>query len=348
MVLEIFTTDHSLLHEMGAEHLEAPKRIRIIRQALEDQKALPIKLKKGKQIKRKQLEVIHSKALIDLVESSRTHHRLYLTPDTLTNRHTWQAALYSAGTSYHVGLRSFKKKRIHFAMTRPPGHHATGGVCMGFCFFNNIALTAELLLQRKEISKVAILDIDQHHGNGTQDLFYDRDDVLYMSLHLDPEIGFPHTGYLQEVGEGKGVGRNINIPLPKDTPDSDYQVFMDEVVLPILREYKADMLLISLGLDALEGDPYGGLGLTVEGYYSIGHRLSVLLPDLHSRIAVLLEGGYKYDELGEATVAFFHGLLHPKYPEAKRKLVGPALTSSATDRLLRTVKGIQRNYWLSL
>jgi acetoin utilization deacetylase AcuC-like enzyme len=347
-MVEIFYSEKSKLHEMGSEHLESPKRLNLIQKEFEAQNDfLRFKLKKGKELEKKDILQIHTFELVNLLESTQYYTRMYLTPDTVTNGFTYVSAKHAAGTTYHAALRAYRKKVVTFSMVRPPGHHASSSVAMGFCFFNNIAIATQLLLEKQEeIERIVILDLDQHHGNGTQQLFYERDDVLYISIHADPKVSFPNTGFIEEIGVGRGIGKTVNIPIPEHTTDPDFLVFYTEIIIPIIEEYNPDLVLVSLGVDGLKDDPYGNLDLSISGYYMMGKYLSEIVKKVKNRISVVLEGGYKYDEMGKAVFNFFLGLENPLFH--KKYQVAPELTNNRTEQLLREIKALQRNYWFSI
>jgi len=178
-----------------------------------------------------------------------------------------------------------------FALTRPPGHHATADMGMGFCLLNNISLVAEYLKQKENANRLAIVDLDLHHGNGTQQIFWERNDVFYISTHQYP--WYPGTGNLDEIGSGKGEGYNANFPLPPGTGDSGFITIMEEFIIPILDYYQPEMILVSFGFDTHWRDPLGQLQLTGAGYGKLIKSLSDWADDNCSgKITLLLEGGY--------------------------------------------------------
>ncbi|MCS7182311.1 MAG: histone deacetylase [Thermoanaerobaculum sp.] len=190
-----------------------------------------------------------------------------------------------------------------FAAVRPPGHHATRSQAMGFCFFNNVAVAAEAALQ-KGFGPVAIVDFDVHHGNGTQELFYHRDDVFYLSLHRYPY--YPGTGGADEIGVGRGRGFTRNLPL---APGADDEVYLGALALgleEVMRAMSPHMWLISAGFDAHELDPLGGMAVTTEGFQKMGKLLAQAAGSVP--VLVVLEGGYNLDALKESVAAFLSGL----------------------------------------
>ena len=220
------------------------------------------------------------------------------------NKNTWDAAFWSAQTAAHAAHIVKNGEKASYALSRPPGHHAAKDYAAGFCFFGNSAIAAEAL--RDKYKKIAILDIDVHHGNGTQDIFYHRNDVLTISIHADPVRFYPFFwGYKEENGVGDGIGFNINIPLERGTGDDDYLVALNNAIDSI-NNFTPDALVIALGLDAYEKDPLKGLAVTTEGFKKIGARIGdMILPTV-----IVQEGGYLSKELGMNLSSFLDGFTH--------------------------------------
>ncbi|RUZ77915.1 histone deacetylase family protein [Mesorhizobium sp. M7A.F.Ca.US.006.01.1.1] len=214
---------------------------------------------------------------------------------------TWQSALWSAWSAVDAAEAVRSGAPVAYALCRPPGHHAFADVAGGFCFINNSAVAAQVL--RKTASRVAILDVDLHHGNGTQGIFYARPDVLTVSLHADPVRFYPFFwGHADERGEGPGLGYNFNLPLPRKSADAAFLEAL-EVAFQRIRAFSPDALVVALGLDAFEGDPFGGLSVTTPGFSRIGEAIAKLgLPTV-----IVQEGGYLCDELGDNLTAFLTG-----------------------------------------
>jgi acetoin utilization deacetylase AcuC-like enzyme len=199
------------------------------------------------------------------------------------------------------------RDRVGFAAVRPPGHHAETATAMGFCFFNNVAIAAEHLRRRHGAARVAIFDFDVHHGNGTQHLFEERPDVFYASTHQYPF--YPGTGAADEVGVGPGVGATLNLPLPAGTGDDGYAAAIEGRVLPELRRFAPEVLLISAGFDAWKRDPLGGMAVTEQGFARWGQWLRQLAADVcGGRILAVLEGGYDLESLPRLVEAHLQGL----------------------------------------
>jgi len=218
-----------------------------------------------------------------------------LTPGTFTAART-AVDVALTGAQYITG----RSKAIAYSLCRPPGHHAEHAAMGGYCYFNNAAIAAEFLAVQ---GKVAILDIDFHHGNGTQHAFYGRSDVLYVSLHADPVVRFPYSsGFADEQGNGAGLGYNHNYPLPLGTGDDAYMRALGGA-LAAIESFQPAYLVVSAGFDGYKHDPIGGFALTIPGYHAIGKRIAALqLPTL-----LIQEGGYHIADLGALAGSFLDG-----------------------------------------
>ncbi|KPL66821.1 acetylpolyamine aminohydrolase [Erythrobacter sp. SG61-1L] len=215
---------------------------------------------------------------------------------------TWQSALWSAWSALSAAEALLGGVQSAYALCRPPGHHAGTDLAGGFCYLNNSAIAARYLQARWP--KIAILDVDLHHGNGTQDIFWTDPTVFTASIHCDPRRFYPFFwGYAEEEGEGPGKGFNLNLPLPRGSGDAEFLAALD-TALARIEHFAPDALVVALGLDAFEGDPFGGLGVTTGGYGRIGAEIARRLP-----VPTLLvqEGGYLCPELGDNLTAFLGG-----------------------------------------
>lgn len=214
---------------------------------------------------------------------------------------TFDSACWSAWSAVAATEAVLSGEPAAYALCRPPGHHAFADVAGGFCFFNNSAIAAQRL--RSSASRVAILDVDLHHGNGTQGIFYNRADVLTVSLHADPSRFYPFFwGHADERGEGAGLGYNYNLPLPRKSGDAEFLEALAHANRRI-EAFAPDALVVALGLDAFEGDPFGGLSVTTPGFSRIAEAIAKLaLPTV-----IVQEGGYLCDALGDNLTAFLTG-----------------------------------------
>lgn len=324
-MLVLFSSDHKrhnpkFEYYNGAKipYAERPERIEKIVEACREM-GLELKDLKGIRTNKftDKIEVLHSKQYIEYLKqtSGQVKNKDHIIPsvfikDTHTplTESTYSVALESAELAVEAARRlKLNNSQSIYVLCRPPGHHAEEESMAGYCYFNNIALAANDL---SIDGKVAILDIDFHHGNGTQKMFYRRDDVLYVSLHADPKAAFPYqSGFSDELGEAKGAGFNYNIPLPVDTTPKLYLKALNNAIDRI-NEYKPKYLLISLGFDTFVDDPIGGLGLTEKTYFKIGQ---ILNEHLKYPTLIVQEGGYNIDKLGELAKNFVTGFEN-RYP----------------------------------
>ena len=221
---------------------------------------------------------------------------------------TWDSAYWSAQSAVAAADHVLNGARTAYALCRPPGHHAFADLAGGFCFLNNTAIAAERCVRGG--LRPAILDVDLHHGNGTQGIFYARADVLTVSIHADPARYYPFFwGHAQERGEGAGLGANLNLPIPRGTADDG---FMQGLApgLERIRAFAPDVLVVALGLDAFEGDPFGGLAVTTPGFARIAEAAASLsLPTI-----IVQEGGYLCPELGDNLESFLGGFMAAHRP----------------------------------
>lgn len=224
-----------------------------------------------------------------------------LAAETSITQGTWEAARASANVAIE-GAHRLTKEHCLFSLCRPPGHHAALDMFGGYCFFNNAALAAQTLLD-KGAKRIAILDVDFHHGNGTQDIFYERSDVLFVSLHGRPEDEFPHfLGYADETGSNAGAGYNLNLPMAKGTTFETWRKALF-VAMDCIREYSPDALIVSLGTDTFEEDPISSFKLKSDDFYTYGKDLA----GLNLPTQFIMEGGYAIDAIGLNTVNVLQG-----------------------------------------
>ncbi|UZJ43444.1 histone deacetylase family protein [Marinimicrobium sp. C6131] len=216
--------------------------------------------------------------------------------------HTWEAAYWSAQSALSAADELLTGQQRAYALCRPPGHHARHDAAGGFCYLNNAAIAAEALLDHYD--KVAILDPDMHHGQGIQEIFYDRDDVLYISIHGDPTNFYPVvSGYEDERGAGPGYGYNINMPMPHGSPESTFFERMADAA-DAIRLYEPDVLIVALGFDVYHEDPQAKVSVSSEGFRHMGEGINAMnLPTL-----VIQEGGYHLESLATNANNFFSGL----------------------------------------
>jgi acetoin utilization deacetylase AcuC-like enzyme len=297
------TDERFLSHVPPRDHPERPDRLRAITRALAGA-GLPARTRPvaARPATRAELERVHAREYLDELERLVPDQSGQLDSDTWFSPGTWTAALLAAGAAVELAVRVATGELDNgAAFVRPPGHHATRDTAMGFCLLNNVAVAAAELRARG--LKVAIVDWDVHHGNGTEAIFDEEPDVLYVSLHQWPQ--YPGTGPAEYVGRGRGAGATLNVPLPGGTDGDAYLRAWDARVAPALARFAPDEILVSCGFDAHRADPLGGLALTEATYDALTRRLLAVQP----RVAVVLEGGYDLDALALSSVRVVKTLL---------------------------------------
>jgi acetoin utilization deacetylase AcuC-like enzyme len=233
----------------------------------------------------------------------------WLDMDTVMSSGSYEAALYAAGGAIEaVAAVMGGEVNGAFALVRPPGHHATAGEAMGFCLFNNVAIAAKSALMKFGLQRVLIIDFDVHHGNGTQEAFYDNPGVLYISTHQYPY--YPGTGRIEETGRGPAEGTNINVPLPAGCGDAEYEQVFEEIIVPASRRFTPQLILVSAGYDPHWADELASMQVTVTGFARITAIIRGLADELCTgRLVFCLEGGYNLAALAASVKATFEVLL---------------------------------------
>lgn len=332
----LFATHQAYLeHITGPSHPERPERLGAVidgvrRAGLSD----AIEPIDPRPAQREQLVRVHSQQHWDRIHSVTSAGGGRLDEDTVASEASWEAALLAAG----AGLTAIDELETRgataaFCAVRPPGHHATRDQAMGFCLFSNVAVAAAELAARGE--RVLILDFDAHHGNGTQDIFYDDDRVLFVSLHQWPL--YPGTGWYDEIGSGRGRGFTLNVPLPPGTTGDGYARAFDEVIMPVCEPFQPTWLIVSAGFDAHRNDPLTQMGLSAGDYPSMVQRVMPLVAT--GRTLVMLEGGYDLDALRECTSATLGAIVGVRDTHD----VGERATSGASDEAHSRIDDIRRH-----
>ena len=293
----IITTDTYLDHNTGQGHPERADRVSAVIESLKKFKNKNLIWKKPSTFDRKLLEITHDNNYVNQVEKSFPEKGLvFLDGDTIVSSGSKQAILDAVGSIIAAidGVQS-KEFQNAFCAVRPPGHHAEKNKAMGFCIYNNVAVGAQYLLDKYKLNKVAIVDFDVHHGNGTQDIFYDNEKVLYISTHQYPF--YPGTGGDDEKGKYNNI---FNIPLPAGTTSEEY-LSAYEFVLKKLKEFKPEFILFSAGFDAHENDPLAQFQLKSKDFYELTKRtLSLAKSCCNGKVVSILEGGYDLNALKES------------------------------------------------
>ena len=341
-------------HKPPIEHPERPSRINIAYEALRTYNLLdridivePDKASVGEVLR------VHSEDYVKLIERVSRTGGQFIDGDTYVSSDTFDVALYAVGgvlkaLNYIIEGRA----RRGFALVRPPGHHAgsdgkaLGVPSQGFCIFNNVAI-ASRYLQDRGYKRIAIVDVDVHHGNGTQEIFQRDNTVLYISLHQDPETLYPGTGFVDEIGTGDGEGYTVNIPLPPGSSDDVYVRAFNEIVKPILEEFKPDFILVSTGFDTYYADPLGDLNVSTEGFRRVFSILCEVADKYcNGRLLGVLEGGYGAG-LARAfpvTIATLANIeLKIDTPTVSRSFI-----ASRASNVIERVRRKHKEYWKSL
>jgi len=279
-------------HDPGPGHPERPARLAALRAALDRCDRAGLVRVEARAATDEDLVLVHDPGYLGEVAASANHERFAFDADTWVSPASHETArLAAGGVLALVDAVMAGEVDNGLACVRPPGHHAEAGQAMGFCLFNNVAVAARHLQRRHALKRVMIVDWDVHHGNGTQHLFDDDPEVLYLSLHQYPF--YPGTGSLREVGRGRGVGATVNLPLPAGCGDAEYLRLFESVVTPVCRRFSPQFALVSAGFDAHHRDPLGGMRMTEEGFGAICRVLLRAVAEVAGgRCVLALEGGY--------------------------------------------------------
>jgi acetoin utilization deacetylase AcuC-like enzyme len=300
-----------LKHMPGQFHPERPERIKVLLDLAAALDGGQFQLLAPRAATRAQIEACHSADHVALVESTAKTNQYALDGDTITSRDSFGVSLLAAGGFLRM-LDAIAAGEFQggFALVRPPGHHARPAQPMGFCLFNTIAIGAEHLKRAHGAQRILVMDWDVHHGNGTQEMFYADSSVLFISTHQYPF--YPGTGAARETGAGAGEGYTLNIPLPAGCADGEYLGAFRDVIVPAVKRFQPEWILVSAGFDPHKRDPLGGMGLTEAGFAGMARALLRLAEEFSdSKIAFLLEGGYDLTALSASVAAVLNEMRRP-------------------------------------
>jgi acetoin utilization deacetylase AcuC-like enzyme len=295
-----------LSHDTGVNHPECADRLRLINKAMEAPEFSSLIKVLSPLGTQQQIELVHPVSHIDAIFSAiPADGHYYLDQDTLLSTGSKQAAFRAVGAVCDAVDKVLTGKAQNaFCAVRPPGHHAEAEAAMGFCLFNNIAIAAEYARQHYQVKRIAIVDFDVHHGNGTQAIFYNQADVLYTSTHESPN--YPGTGFPAETG----VGNIINVPLLAGDCGVEFRKKYRSIIFPALRHFQPELLLISAGFDAHKDDPLASIKLVEDDFYWLTHELMLIADDYcEGRIISVLEGGYHLKALAASVAAHVSALM---------------------------------------
>ena len=300
----ILKSELFLEHDPGFTHVESPSRLEVIYQALVSVPAsngvcfpAPVPAEEADLLR------IHSPEHLARIAATAGHPFNSLDPDTGASARSYEAACLAAGAVVEA-TRQVCRGTVNnaFALVRPPGHHAERGWAKGFCLFNNVAVAAAYALEELNLRRVLIIDWDLHHGNGTQNSFYQSDQVLYFSTHMFPY--YPGSGTLAEQGAGRGEGYNLNVPLSGGLNDAAYAAIFNQVLAPVARQYQPELIMVSAGYDIYHGDPLGTMAVTEAGFAYLTRVVKELAGELcDGRLVLTLEGGYSLQGLRDGVLA---------------------------------------------
>jgi len=288
----IVRDDLFIEHDPGEWHPESPERLRAIYRVLDSREWPGLTTLARRPAGKEEITLVHRPEYFERIARTAGQAHGFLDADTQTSAKSFEAALAAAGGLIDLTGRVLDGELDNgFALVRPPGHHAEANQAMGFCLFNNIALAAAWALKRKGLSRVMVVDWDLHHGNGTQHSFRSDARVLYFSTHQYPF--YPGSGALDEVGDGEGRGFTVNVPLNPGHGDEEYVAIFQNLVQPLARAYKPELILVSAGFDIYRQDPLGGMTVTTDGFAALARLLKEAAEEVcGGRLVITLEGGY--------------------------------------------------------
>jgi len=345
----IVKDDLFISHDPGPYHPEKPERLKEIYAMLE-RTGLEKKLTKVPARPASETEIcrVHDKRHYDKVAQTEGIS-MALDADTRVSEDSFRAALNAAGGLLELTRGVTEGELTNgFALVRPPGHHAERGAAMGFCLFNNAAVAAEYALAELGCQRVAVVDWDLHHGNGTMHSFYERRDVLYLSTHQYPF--YPGSGAIDEIGTGEGRGYTVNVPFSSGMGDEEYASVFRELFQPVLLQYEPDLIIVSAGLDPLSSDPLGSMEMTPRGFADLTSILMNIAEETcRGRLVLTLEGGYDVKGEAEAVEECLRTLLGEDVQRgdgsSEAYVAGVSSAAGRVSDIIEKIKDVQADLW---
>jgi acetoin utilization deacetylase AcuC-like enzyme len=335
-----------LKHSAGIAHPESPERLAAIYEMLNNPSmAWKFKEIEPREATHKEIETIHTPSYVESIASTAGKRSVYLDPDTATSPESYEIAKLAVGGVLNAvdGVIEGRANNA-FALVRPPGHHAEADSAAGFCIFNNIAIGAMHAILKHGLKRILIVDWDLHHGNGTQHSFYSDPRILYFSTHQYPY--YPGTGSLQEIGQGKGEGYTINVPLRGGAGDASFVKIFRKILQPVALEFKPELVLLSAGFDTYFQDPLGSMRVTPEGFAAITRILLEIADSCcRGRLVAVLEGGYHVAGLTKSVKAVLEEMLDETHcPEEKLSSLEREVDEE-TNQVIKQVISRINPYW---
>ena len=335
-----------LQHLTGDSHPESHHRLEVVYEMLEDEEMKgKFRILSPRPATQEELELNHSLNYINQVASTAGRSFSMLDPDTTTSAKSWEVAQMAVG-----GMLAAIDKVMDgevknaFALVRPPGHHAERNRGRGFCLFNNIAIGAHYARQKYLLDRILIVDWDLHHGNGTQNAFYEDPHIVYFSTHQYPY--YPGSGSIDEDGKGEGKGFTINVPLPGGQEDQDFSGIYQDILKPIASEFKPQLILVSAGYDIYFQDPLGEMNVTPEGFATLTSLImDMAQSNCQGKLVITLEGGYHLNGLRDSVKATLKELTGGSILSGSKR---EGKKSSSTEKIIEKVRKIHKTHWSSL
>jgi acetoin utilization deacetylase AcuC-like enzyme len=320
-------------------HPERPERAHVFDAVTSRWREKGGRVAEPRRVSEDELVLVHDSSYLERIAGLAGRPAM-LDADTYVSPESIAIASFAAGAAVQAAAHALDAKEPAFALVRPPGHHAERDRAMGFCLYNNIAVAAAAM-QARGLQRIAIVDIDVHHGNGTQAMFYSQPDVLYISTHQYPF--YPGTGAVDETGASDGRGFTVNVPMEAGCTDADFELVHRELIAPVLDEFRPQLTLVSAGYDAHERDPLASMRMTTEGYASVVRRVRDV-SSRHGAIALVTEGGYELTALAACLEASFAAITSPS-PQPHASALASARRG---ERALSAARAVLKPFWRGL